>query len=196
MSYYFKTENKLKDQDIKIDFIFQGYSFSFRSNSGIFSKDKVDQGSHFLLQYLAENDLKGHLLDIGCGYGLFGVVLSKIKPELLVTMVDINERAVEMAKLNCQLHEVKCWVLVSNICENVENKFDYVISNPPIRAGKQVVFDIIKQAKERLNDKGQLFLVIRKKQGALSALNYASKIFNSSEIVERHKGYWIIKSIK
>jgi len=193
MSHYYKTDDSLKDQDITIDFEFENQSFRFRSNSGIFSKSAIDKGSRALLDYLVTQPLSGALLDIGCGYGLLGIVLKKVYPCLEVTLADVNRRAVETTKLNAQVNQVEGKVIFSDLYSAVSDSYDWIISNPPIRAGKDVVYKLIEEAREHMTKEGKLVLVIRKDQGALSALRFCKEIYRTAEIVAKRKGYCIIR---
>ena len=137
------------------------------------------------------------LLDVGCGYGTIGLSIAKAYNNLSVDMVDINERAVNLTRMNAEENNIKnVNVMVSNIYENVTSNYDVVISNPPIRAGKKVVFEIVEKAKEHLNLGGFICVVIQKKQGAPSLLNKMEEVYDNAEIINKEKGYYIIKSVK
>jgi 16S rRNA (guanine1207-N2)-methyltransferase len=169
---------------------------TFISDNGVFSKKRVDYGSRVLLDSIEINDEKS-LLDVGCGYGTLGISLKTVYPHLKVKMVDINERAVALSKkaiLVNHLNDIE--VTQSYIYENVKDSYDIVISNPPIRAGKKVVFEILEKAYDHLNEGGFLMIVIQKKQGAPSAKKKMEEIFNNCEIVNKDKGYYILKSVK
>lgn len=196
MSHYYKTDNDLKDQDIIIDYVFKERRFNFKSNSGVFSKDEIDQGSQWLLHYLTGLNLHGSLLDVGCGYGVLGITLKTLYPELSVTMIDVNERALASAKENCQINKAACLVLLSDGYQNIEGCYDYIITNPPIRAGKRVVYSILGEAFHHLNKGGSLVAVIRKNQGALSALSHVQACFGNGIVGLKKKGYYIITAIK
>ena len=194
MSHYYKTDNNLKAEDIKIDFEFSDQSFIFFSNSGIFSKNHVDQGSKILLEYLSGLKLNGKLLDIGCGYGVLGIVLKRLFPELSVTLIDINERALKATKENCKVNNVECYVAKSDVYQNISSKYDFIITNPPIRAGRAVVFTIIEQSKQYLSNHGQLILVVGKKQGALSLLSFIEECYDNSEICLKKQGFYVLRA--
>lgn len=196
MSHYFKNDSSIKERDIKIPFTYQGNSFLFESNNGIFSKDEIDVGSKTLLDELMKLQLYGKLLDVGCGYGLLGVVLKKNNPELDVMMVDVNDRAVELALLNAKNNGIKAKIKYSDSYSIINEKFDWIISNPPIRAGKIVVNEILTGAINYLDDGGSLVIVMRKSHGAKSAIALLESVFKEVSILKRNKGFYVIKANK
>jgi 16S rRNA (guanine1207-N2)-methyltransferase len=194
---YFENNDKLKSNIQTIKYYFKKNTLLFDTDNGVFSKSGIDYGSNVLLQTLPNLEDQNTLLDVGCGYGTIGLTLAKKYPNLNVEMVDVNLRAIELSKnnaikndiLNVNIHESSCY-------ENVENTYDLIISNPPIRAGKKIVFEILSGSFEHLNKGGELWIVIQKKQGAESALKHLKAIFENVEIVNKDGGYWIIKSRK
>ncbi len=194
MSYYYKTDENLPEQAIKIKWQFQGQDFCFHSNRGIFSKDKIDKGSIYLLEYLLSLPLQGKLLDVGCGYGVLGIVAKSHYPDLAVTMVDINQRAVTATVSNCEQNNVEAQVFYSDLFSVISENFDMIISNPPIRAGKKVVQRLIEEAYEHLLPGGSLLLVIRKQQGALSWRQFIVNCFGNCEIIKGKQGYCLLRA--
>lgn len=191
--YYAENPDSAHDiHELKVTLL--GQSFTFLTDSGVFSKKMVDYGSQILLNTL--NFEKGKtLLDLGCGYGPLGISLAKVQG-VKPTMVDINNRAIDLAKQNAQKNGVEADIFQSNIYEKVNGTFDYIISNPPIRAGKQVVHTIISESINYLKVGGNLTIVIQKKQGAPSAKAKMEEVFGNVEILKRDKGYYILRSGK
>ena len=176
-----------------------GKSFNYTTDAGVFSKDKIDQGSEVLMITGAEQTYpEGNILDLGCGYGPVGIYLAKAFPDRTIEMVDVNERALELAKHNAAQNDVSnVEIYQSDIYENIENKsFAAILSNPPIRAGKKVVHEILEQAYDHLMVGGQLLIVIQKKQGAPSAKKKMEDVFGNVERINLDKGYWILVSTK
>ena len=197
-NHYYTNQPEVAHNRKKWEFPLRGKNFSFITDSNVFSKGTVDFGSRVLIDAFDDTDLpEGSILDVGCGYGPMGLALAHSTGRH-VEMVDVNERAVELAKENAALNGIKhVDIHVSNIYDDVEKTdFAAVISNPPIRAGKTVVHEIIEKAYDHLVKEGSLTIVIQKKQGAPSAQKKMEEIFGNSEIVTKEKGYFIIVSHK
>ena len=189
--YYAENPDSAHDiHELKVTLL--GQSFTFLTDSGVFSKKMVDYGSQVLLNTLDFEKGKT-LLDLGCGYGPLGISLAKVQG-VKPTMVDINNRAIDLAKQNAQKNGVEADIFQSNIYEKVNGTFDYIISNPPIRAGKQVVHTIISESINYLKVDGNLTIVIQKKQGAPSAKAKMEEVFGNVEILKRDTGYYILRS--
>ena len=176
----------------------------------MFSKNHIDLASDLLLETfhrdmekLKAEDLatyrllsSGEALDMGCGYGPIGIFVSKTNPEAKVVMADVNLKAIELAKTNAKLNQVQVEILESDLFTNISGSFDLIITNPPIRTGKQNIFKLYEDAYETLNINGQLWLVIQKKQGALSTIKKLEELFGNCFIAAKKKGYYILYSEK
>ena len=193
MSHYFENDSNLKSQIRVIPFDFKGYNFNFYSDNGVFSKNEIDEGSITLLNAYFNNGKIGRTLDVGSGLGVLGITISKIN-NCEVDMLEINERAVNLTKKNIEINSVdKCNVYESNIYEKASGKYEVIVSNPPIRAGKKVVFEILEKAYNYLEANGELWIVIRKNQGADSAKKKLIETFNNCEVIKRNKGFYVQK---
>jgi len=196
MSHYFINDKNIKSYKRVLDYKFNNVSFKFNSDNGVFSKSEIDDGSDTLLHSYLEHGKKGRVLDVGSGVGFLGIVISKVN-DCEVDMLEINSRAVELCKENISLNKVnKCNVYESDLYEKANGKYDVVISNPPIRAGKKVVFEIFEKSYDYLNDEGELWIVIRKSHGADSAKDKIESVFGKCEIVKRNKGFYVLKAVK
>lgn len=191
--YYEKNPSVAHDlHELRVTLL--GQELFFLTDAGVFSKKMVDYGSQVLLNTV-DLDKGKRLLDVGCGYGPLGLTLGKVFG-ILPTMVDINSRAVDLAIQNAEKNKVEASIFQSNIYEEVSGAFDYIISNPPIRAGKAVVHEIIAGAFDYLVDAGRLTIVIQKKQGAPSAKAKMEEVFGNCTILKKDKGYYILESVK
>lgn len=190
MGHYFVNDDNLKSEirEFKINFLNQ--DFVFKTDNGVFSKGELDYGTYLLLTTVLNLDIKGKVLDLGCGYGAIGVVISKLK-NTKVTMVDVNKRAVHLSKMNLSDNKCDCLVINSDGYLNVSDKFDYIITNPPIRVGKTKLYELMIDSKNYLNENGVIYLVIRKEQGAKSFIKDMSEYYNVN-VLEKSKGFYII----
>ena len=196
MSHYFENDKNLKSEIKELSYKYDSSFFAFYSDNGVFSKDYIDYGSRLLLEsYLKNARNKIRVLDVGCGYGYLGIVIGNITNSY-VDMIDVNKRAVHLTEKNIKRYkDFKGKAFISDAYENIKDKYDVIITNPPIRVGKDKVLEILENAFDHLNEDGELYFVIRKDQGALSIkkrLESTQKI----EIIDRDKGYFVFKSIK
>lgn len=195
MKHYYTNNEELTSNPEQFVFHYRDHDLYFTSDNGVFSKKMIDYGSRVLLNAIELDESKVKLLDVGCGYGTFGISLKKVYPFLEVEMVDVNNRALDLVKENLKANKLEANVYLSDVYENVSDQYDVIVTNPPIRAGKEVVTKILVQAKDHLNENGEIWVVIQKKQGAPSAKKNLEKVFGNVEIVKRDKGYYILKAI-
>lgn len=191
MEHYFTNNSNLKSLFRTIIYKYNDYTLNFTSDLGVFSKDKVDFGSRLLMEtYFNRGKMGVKLLDVGCGYGIMGISLAKIMA-CSVTMVDVNRRAIHLTEMNIKQNKVNARVYESNIYENVNDKYDVIVTNPPIRTGKETVMKFLFEAFDHLEDDGELWFVMRKDQGAKSTMEKLKEKY-SIEVVEKSKGFFII----
>lgn len=197
MSHYFTDNRQLAQNRKELSFRFSCFNLSFISDNGVFCKDKIDEGTLALLKTLHQYELGKKILDVGCGYGVIGITLKKCFPESSVDMIEINPRALELAQINASLNQCDVHAFESDVYSNV-TAYDYsdIVTNPPIRAGKKVIYQIFEEAYDHLTNGGHLWVVIRKSHGALSALRFIEHVFGNCDIIQREKGYYILKSQK
>ena len=198
MSHYFENDKNLKSEIRELSYKYNSSFFIFYSDNGVFSKNNIDYGSRLLIEtYLKENDInEKRVLDVGCGYGFLGIMVSRVT-DSYVEMIDINSRAVHLTNMNIKRYkDFKGKTYVSNVYENVEGKYDIIITNPPIRIGKEKLLEILIGAFDHLEDNGLLYYVIRKDQGALSIKKILEENSINVEIINRDKGYFILKAVK
>lgn len=195
--HYYTRDPKVESKPIYWEFTLRNHKFKFKTDQGVFSKSEVDFGSRLLIDMFEQPSVDGDILDVGCGYGPIGLSIAN-ESNRTIHMVDVNERALGLAKENAQLNGISnVLIYESDRLINVKhNQFAAILTNPPIRAGKKVVHDIFVQSFDHLCNGGELWVVIQKKQGAPSAIEKITEIFGDIEIVEKKKGYFILRAKK
>ncbi len=196
--HYYSNKPQVESHPRRWNFNLRGFSFVFETDTGVFSKSEVDFGSRVLIDSFEMPTIVGCILDVGCGYGPIGLSIAKSYPDRIIHMMDVNERAVNLAKKNAQLNGVQnVQIYESDALSAVqEEQVAVVLTNPPIRAGKDTIFRFYDEAYKKLVVSGELWIVIQKKQGALSTVAHLEEAFSEVKVVEKKKGYWIIKAIK
>ncbi|WP_101847053.1 class I SAM-dependent methyltransferase [Halobacillus sp. Marseille-P3879] len=196
--HYYSKSTSTKSEERSWTFRLREETFTFTTDHAVFSKSEVDFGSRVLLDAYTSPDIDGDILDLGCGYGPIGLAIAKGAPDRRVYMVDVNERALELARKNAEQNEVEnVTIKESDRFSNLENhSFAAIVTNPPIRAGKQVVHAMFTESFASLKPQGELWVVIQKKQGAPSAKEKLEEMFGSVELVVKKKGYYILKAKK
>ncbi len=193
MEHYFTNNPNLKSELRTIDYTYQDLNLTFYSDNGLFSKDKIDFGSRLLVETILKQENKfQHILDVGCGYGFMGITLAKAY-NATVTLVDVNKRALHLTEKNIFHNHVDGKVLESNMYTNVTSTYDLIITNPPIRAGKNIVYGILDDALNYLTPNGELWFVIRKDQGAKSTIEHLNSRYLCA-VVEKSKGFYIVRA--
>lgn len=195
MSQYFDNDNNIKHNRKILEFYFNDKKYNVYSDNGVFSKDKFDYGTRLLLDSIDISKLSGNVLDLGCGIGVVGIILGTINKNINIDMVDINERALSLVRDNLTLNKVKANVFSSDVYSNIDKKYDYIITNPPIRAGKEVVRKFLLGGFDYLNDNGILYFVMRKDHGVKSMIKELENKYNVT-IVNKDKGFYIVSLTK
>lgn len=191
MDHYFTNNSNIKSKITDVKVYINKQEFMFFTDNGVFSKKGLDFGTRTLLETIPV--LSGRVLDFGCGYGPIGIYIKK-NNECIVDMVDINERSLDLAKKNALKNNVDVNIFKSDIYSNIKEKYDFIITNPPIRVGKKTLYEILMNAKNHLVNNGELWLVINKDQGAKSLVKDLNEVYNV-EIVSKNKGFYIIRAV-
>ncbi|WP_270331313.1 class I SAM-dependent methyltransferase [Lapidilactobacillus dextrinicus] len=200
---YFEDNEALEHELQDVQLNLATANLTLTTDSGVFSRQRVDYGTLVLLKAVlpiikARASQAISILDVGCGYGPIGLSLAKLFPDATVTMVDVNERALDLARDNAIKNQVadQVTILKSNAYSALAEtqKFDFIITNPPIRAGKKVVDDILLTSQKFLTEEGSFFAVLQKKQGAPSAKKNLATVYPNVEVIKRDKGYYILQA--
>ena len=191
MSFYFDKDTNVGSKEITTRAEIDGKFYTFKTDNNVFSKKGLDFGTRTLLESIDIKNISGDVLDFGCGYGPIGIYI-KSNTNSNVDMVDVNLRALNLAKVNANINKVDVNIFESDIYSNVVKKYDYIITNPPIRVGKKILYEILFNAREHLKENGNLYLVINKDQGAKSLLKDLKEVYDVI-ILEKNKGFYIFK---
>ena len=196
MEHYYTNNPTSKSEERLIEYKIKDKNIKFISDNGVFSKGHVDIATNFMLNVLLNENINGKVLDLGCGYGTIGITLSKFF-DIDVTMLDINERALNLAEKNTKLNNIKNVKIVeSDGFEKINEDFDVIITNPPIRAGKSVIYKMYEESYKHLKCGGVLYLVINKKHGAPSTKEYLTQLFGNCEVLDKKTGFNVMKCVK
>ena len=194
--HYYTRVPQSESKPVGCDYTYRGVPLSFQTDAGVFSKGEVDTGTRLLLEALPE-EMGGEILDLGCGWGVIGISVAKKWPGTRVTLADVNTRALELSRENAKRNgAVVTCVESDGMAAFSGQAFDAVVTNPPIRAGKQVIYQMFADAEQQLKPGGALYLVIRKQQGAESCIKYLQTIYDSVEKLDKSGGFWVIRAIK
>ena len=190
---YYTADPTSESRPVPCAFPYRGHGMNFMTDAGVFSKGELDQGTRLLLDALPA--LSGDVLDLGCGWGTIGVSIARANPECRVVMADVNRRALQLSRDNLERNHTAAEVIESDgMAQVLDRTFDAVITNPPIRAGKQVIYKMFADAATHLNQGGALYLVIRKQQGAESCVKYLKTLFGQVEKLDKSGGFWVLKA--
>ena len=189
--HYYTRVPQSESKPVDCEYSYRGVALSFRTDAGVFSRGELDAGTRILLSALPDQ-LSGRVLDLGCGWGPVGVCVKTIWPACEITFADINSRAMELSKANAQRYGIQAEFVQSDGFAEIEGAFDCIITNPPIRAGKKTIYKMFSDGKDHLRPGGCLYLVIRKQQGAPSALQYLSQVYARVDVIDKSGGYWVI----
>lgn len=194
MSHYFINDPTLKSNENILDIVYRNKQYKFIVDNGVFSKKRLDLGTKILLDSLDFKKIKGKVLDFGCGWGPIGIIV-KNNTDACVDMVDVNLRSINLSIKNSKLNNTDVNIYQSDIYNNVNDKYDFIITNPPIRVGKKVLYEILFDANEYLNKNGELILVISKNQGAKSLYKDLQEKYDV-EIINKEKEFFVIRCLK
>ncbi len=192
--HYYTRVPSSESRPVSCEYTYRGIPLVFGTDAGVFSRGEVDAGTDLLLKALPE-EMEGDILDLGCGWGVIGISVARKWPAARVTLADINQRALELSRENAKRNRADVVCTESDGMAAFEGRiFDTVITNPPIRAGKQVIYRMFADAGKCLKPGGALYLVIRKQQGAESCIKYLQTIFANVEKISKSGGFWVLKA--
>lgn len=196
MSHYYTDNKNLKSNPKTFEYVFDNEVFKFTTDHGVFSMNHVDYGTYVLLKAIYRKALGNKILDLGCGFGPIAIIIGRFHKDALIDMVDVNTRALELCQANALQNCISATAYLTDNILSLNKQYNTVILNPPIRAGKSLIFDLYAKAHEVLEEDGHLYIVILKRQGAQSSLNKLLELFRSVQVIAKDGGYWIIEAQK
>lgn len=197
VEHYFTSKPKSKPEFKLIRAYLRGRDFQFLTSSGVFSKSRIDLGTRVLVEHMVL-PVKGYVLDMGCGYGVIGIVAAALNPNLHVIMVDVNRRAVNLTKHNIRINRISnAEARYGNLYEPVKGiKFNCILSNPPISAGLATVKAIVADAPKYMCDGGTLQMVVRSNVGGKQIAQMFEETFGKFTVLVRRSGYRVLMAEK
>ncbi|MDR7435132.1 MAG: class I SAM-dependent methyltransferase [Armatimonadota bacterium] len=194
--HYFTSHPVAPHHLVEIRTTLRGREFRFLTDRGVFSRGRVDRGTRLLIEAM-EIDPGDIVLDLGCGYGPIGLVAATLAPRGWAYLVDVNERAVDLARRNAILNGLKnVEVRLGDGFEPVQDLlFDVILTNPPIRTGKANLSRLFQEAFLHLRPGGRFYFVARTSQGAKTLASRVQEIFGNVEEVERGGGFRVYKAV-
>lgn len=196
MTHYYTDNADLASSPKVFGYYFNDEHFTFTTDIGVFSKENVDYGSYVLIKNALRFSLGQRIMDLGCGYGPVGIIIKRFLPDAEVMMIDVNSRAVDLAAKNCILNHTENTVCLCEDILSLNNTFNTIILNPPIRAGKSLIYGLYEKSFEKLADGGSLFIVIQKKHGAESSYKKLKELFKEVSLIDRDGGYHVYRAVK
>ena len=199
MSEHYYTEVPLSKINVfTITPLIRTRRFQLKTCSGVFSHKKLDKGTSLLLKQMQIPETASHVLDMGTGYGVIGIVVATEYPRVHVTMVDINRRAVWIARENVKINNLSnVKVYWGDFYEPTKNqKFDVILTNPPLSQGQEKIFKFISDTPKFLMEGGYFYLVVRTKQGAKKIAEMMKTFIGNVELLKIQSGYRLFRSQK
>lgn len=172
--------------------------YQFKTCTGVFSYKKLDKGTSLLLKAMELPDYATHVLDMGTGYGVIGIVIATEFPTIKVTMVDINRRAIWIARENVKLLNISnAKIYWGNFYEPIKSQqFEVILTNPPLALGHEKIFEFISNTPNYLKNNGYLYLVVQTKRGANKISEKMAEIFENVTLLKIQAGYRLFRSQK
>lgn len=194
--HYYTQQPSVASEERVIDVDVRGVHCTLVTDRGVFSKGGLDEATRRLIEAV---DLAGaqNVLDLGAGYGVITAVLSQVFPHISWTLIDINERALALADRNTKALAPRRQIVHGDgVPPEFVDCFDAVLLNPPIRAGKAVMYRLYQEAYRSLKPSGRFWVVIQKKHGAPSTEVELTRLFGNVHVVSKKSGYFLFECKK
>lgn len=187
--HYFTSKPSAPEERQKVVADLRGVHVELITSSGVFSKSQIDEGSTLLIESAIIRP-GSIVLDLGCGYGPVGITLAKAFPDVQFILSDVNERAVDLAKINIRRDRIKnAKAVVSDGFRSIEGSFDAILLNPPQTAGRDVCIRLFEESFDHLKQGGSLQIVARHNKGGSTLAKEMERIFRNVKTISRKSGY-------
>jgi 16S rRNA (guanine1207-N2)-methyltransferase len=196
--HYYTADPQVGHETIEFTVTLRGITLKLQSDAGVFSKYRIDTGTKLLIESLRLDEGQRKILDLGCGYGAIGLVIASLLPRTTVFMSDVNRRAVQLARTNAALNRIDNVRIAegSGLMPFAGEQYDLIVTNPPIRTGKENIYGMIDQSAPALNPDGWFVAVVATKQGAKSYERKLTEVFQNVAEWEKGGGYRVVASQK
>lgn len=192
--HYFSKKPKSKPRPRTVTLFVNGQELFFKTSSSVFSPKRIDNATLLLIENMRLGDT---VLDLGCGYGPIGIAAALARSECSVTMIELNERAAELARDNISLNKIpNAFVIESDFFEKLQGEmFDTILMNPPMAIGLKRLFDLVAECKAHLNPGGTLQIVSRHTKGGSRIAGAMAETFGNAETVAKGGGFRVYMSV-
>lgn len=194
--HYFSADPSVPFRRAPVRATVWGRELELTSGSGVFARGRLDIGTAILFRE-TEPPAPGRILDLGCGYGVIGLAVAVCVPGAIVTGVDVNERAVLLARENATALGVSDRFTAGTPVEIAEDAaYDEIWSNPPIRIGKEALHELLLTWLPRLRPGGRAVMVVGKNLGADSLQRWLAAQGYPTQRLASAKGFRILEAVR
>jgi 16S rRNA (guanine1207-N2)-methyltransferase len=194
---YFAERPRSRSSPRLLRFLYRGEVLRFTIDRGIFASAALDPGTALLIEAL-DPAPTARVLDLGCGWGAVGVAAARAAPQGSVLMTDVNRRAIYVARRNLRENKVgNAEVRAGSLYATVgEERFDLIATNPPYRAGRPLILELLRETPRHLAPEGRLLLVGKGSQGIIFYQHWVEENWPANVTVLRRGGGYRVLEVR